>query len=317
MTLTPTLARLAICVACASSASIAMAQDGSSDKEVTALVQEAIRLGDAGQLPQAQKKLLEAWAIKKTFDIAANLGFVESGLKDWPAAAEHLDYAYQTFPLNGTPKEKANIEQFRANAISKTGRLRVSVEAGVEITLDGVARGAASSEKTFFVEPGQHTLVASKAGKQDEKRDVSLTAGQEAVLNIAMKDAETDGAGSARPIWPAILMGSVAAVGLGIGTGLTVAASGKYADGEDLVAQCQPPTVSCASEGQALIDDSDTFKTVGIVGFGVGGAAAIATLLYLVIPVSSPAGTGTAAKRTQFVPLIAPDRAGFSFSTSF
>ena len=246
-------------------------------------------LHHAGKLPAAREKLLEAWSIKKTFDIAANLGFVESELKEWAAAAEHLDYAYRTFPLSGTPKEKENIEKFRQDAMSKTGRFKVTTEAGAELLVDDVSRGPVS-DQLYFVLPGMHSVVVRKPGKLDEKRDVQLAAGQEAGLNIALKDGAgtVEPGGEGRPIWPAILLGSLAGVGLGVGIAGVVVGTGKASEAED--ASGALPDGACAANASAceeaddLFSQGNTFVGMGIAGFTIAGAAGLGTIIYLVVP---------------------------------
>ena len=62
------------------------------------LFEQAVTAYDAGRLADAEAKLAEAWGLKRTHDIAGNLGVVELKLGKYPEAATHLAWALQHFP---------------------------------------------------------------------------------------------------------------------------------------------------------------------------------------------------------------------------
>jgi tetratricopeptide (TPR) repeat protein len=98
---------------------------------------------DAGRLPEAQTKLEQAWALKKTHDIAGNLGVVELKLGKYPQAAEHLAWALQHFPPTEADQAKRGFEKQLAKARAEVGALRVRVSVdGAEVTVNGRAVGA-------------------------------------------------------------------------------------------------------------------------------------------------------------------------------
>src|SRR5262245_20529051 len=102
------------------------------------LFQQAADAFDAGRYPEAQAKLEAAWAIKKTYDIAGNLGVVEVKLGKYTAAAEHLSWALLHFPPTETNKARRGYEQELAKARAEVAALRIRVSTdGAEITVNG------------------------------------------------------------------------------------------------------------------------------------------------------------------------------------
>lgn len=283
------------------------------DTRVAALVEEGMRLGDAGNLPGARAKLLEAWGLKKTFDIAANLGFVETNLKEWAAAAEHLDYAQRTFPVSGTDENKQNIEKFLADARSKVGRIQVKAEPGTAIYEGTTLLATAPFDGPLYLMPGTHSLTAKKAGKLPGTQAVEAQAGADAAVEFSLADdATTNPPPGEKALWPAILLGVTGGVGVALGIGLTVGGEMKAADAEDIATTCQPFTQTCHDTAQEELDTADLLTNVGIVGFAVGGAALLGMVVYLAIPGDAPAQTAL-----RIVPVLTGTTQGLFVSTSF
>jgi len=222
--------------------------------------------------------------------------------------------------------------------------------ADAEVRVDGKVVG--SGPQRVFAEPGAHVFEVAKGGPA-AKKAIEVVAGDEKALSLSAPASEPaggaggtgavgagaagggggvggtgaagggGGAGGAeetpgKQIWPTILLGSVAAAGLGVGIGLTVASQGKYGDAEDIAGGCMGNGPACPVEdGQALVDDADTFQNAGIAGFAVAGAAAIGMIVYLIVPTATDSNTKADAARIKLVPVIGPDTAGFTFSTSF
>jgi len=286
------------------------AQDKETDSNVARLVDEGIALGEAGNLLGARSKLLEAWALKKTFDIAANLGFAETQLKEWTAAAEHLDYALRTFPLSEPPASRQNIEKFRAEALAKVGRVTISTEPGAEIHVDGMLVGRTPLDGPLFVSPGDHRIAAKKTGKVDAENRLSIRAGQEVAVALELLSAGggTDPVVAPRPVWPAILLGVVGGAGVVVGGTMfglrAITAS-------DLEGQSCPSGTECP-EIDADVENHNVYGRTGISGFAIGGAALAAMVIYLAIP-----EPGARAAAVQVVPLAKGADGGASVVFSF
>ena len=118
-----------------------------------------------------------------------------------------------------------------------------------------------------------------------------------------------------KPIWPAIVLGGAGAAGLAVGIAGVVVGAQKDADASALAssASCTPVvTPSCLADGIDLADEWATFTTVGIVGFGIGGAALVGMTIYLLVPTRRPDEAAW-----QVVPWLDPQTAGVSVGRTF
>jgi hypothetical protein len=121
---------------------------------------------------------------------------------------------------------------------------------------------------------------------------------------------------------PVIIAGAgLAAVGIGTGIGLIVAAGGKSAEASEVRQRLSPgdcpgstPTVrDRCSTLKGLLEDKDTFQNVGTGVLIAGGVIAAGTVAYALWPTKKSAP----AVGWQVVPTVAPTFAGFSASGSF
>jgi len=194
--------------------------------------------------------LLEAWGIRHTYDVAAALGQAELELKMYRDAAEHLDFAVQTFApmeseglLDGT---KNDLRTAKSEVVE--ARIRVN-EPHATVTANGRSLGEAPLAASVFLEPGSYAFEAALG--QDRKAtkrmalqkggtyDVELlipqaaapTSGLEATPGVAPNAASND-----RSNWlPTYVTGGLAVVALGIGTGFAVDSLSAKSSGEDII----------------------------------------------------------------------------------
>lgn len=302
---------------------------------------------EAGNLEAALGFFKDAFALKQSSDIAGNLGATEHKLGHDREAAEHLSLSLRIFPVNGKERARKVTLENLAEAKAKVGCFNFTVNAdGAKIQLGDRTVGPTPIADIVCAYPATYTIRVERDGYEMHMREVKAEVGQELPVSIVLKPKQASGSGGAgasgaegagatgsagaggaggsgagepddsKPIWPAIVLGSVAAAGLGVGIGLTVAGRGKYGEAEDLIGSCAGPTAACVADAQSLLDDSDLLQNIGIAGFAIGGAAAIGTLIYLVVPGASSGGK-PAASRVQLIPILGPRANGFSFSTSF
>lgn len=200
---------------------------------------------------EAEAMLREAWGLKRSYDIAANLGIVEAKLEKWRDAAERLAYALRTFPANGKPEHRKLLETTLAQAAPHLAAVKVKVRAHgdapverAEVSVDGASVGVTPLE-VLFLEPGQHTITAERQGAGFGKRVLDLRAGSSEEVEVVVEPLPMT---VKPPSWrpgPALIIPAavLAAGGLAAGTGLTVAANGKASD----VAHMQLPLTSSCS----------------------------------------------------------------------
>ena len=251
----------------------------------------------AGQKWQeAEEAFLGAWAIRKTYDIAANLGHAEHKLGKWRNAAEHFAFALRNWPFAGKPEPRELARQRFEEVRAKVGAVTIEVSvAGAEVAIDGKTVGVSPLPAEAYVEPGARRVEARLKGYKTASRAMQATAGGSKTVKLSLVPEETETPGGGSTAWrlPLIIGGGVAsAVGIGLGIGFTVAANGKSDDAaamlEELkrqqipsgVAVCAEPTGGRASKCAALDDtlgDWGTATNVAIGSFIAGGALALGT----------------------------------------
>jgi len=274
--------------------------------------------GGAKRWPEARDKMREALKLKKSYDVAGNLGLVEAELEDWRAAAEHLHYARSVFPMKGKPESRERIERVLAEAKSKVGcfSIKVSVD-GAQVRVGDREVGSTPIGDLVCGYPGPATVDVTRDGYRAASEPINLAMGGETSVSITLVPAKDEGTGKGetdpRPLWPTFLLGGVALAGVGAGIGLVVAGSGKYGEAEET---CTSATADCIAAQQSFLDEADTLSAAGIVSFGVGGAALVGTLLYLLVP-GGPGNPTTSAAPFRLLPTVGPGVAALTFTAEF
>ncbi|KYF85741.1 hypothetical protein BE17_28695, partial [Sorangium cellulosum] len=118
----------------------------------------------------AELLYLKAWALVRSFDIAANLGEVQLQLKKPRSAAAFLAFALRTAPPSAKPEQIARMRHFLDEAKTQVGALRVRVKSApdAEVFVDGERVPAEEVKHEIYVEPGPHVLVLRRAGYEEE-----------------------------------------------------------------------------------------------------------------------------------------------------
>jgi hypothetical protein len=273
--------------------------------EADALFARAGAAFDAGRNEEALSLLLQAWERKRTFDIAGNLGIVELKLGRARDAAEHLAYALRNFPPTENEKVRAGLREKLEEARRHVAAVIVRVNVrDAEIRVNGKAIDLPSSTGgEIYVDAGAVTIEARRDGFAPASRMLTVEKGaiaQEVSLDLQrLESPGSDGghrgtiAQDARPsLVPAIVLGGVAVVGVGIGVGLLVAAGGEASTVKELNRSIVAARGSCVSgatnfdaqctELEAAARRGDTLHDAGVgvlIGAGVAAAAAGAYLL--------------------------------------
>ncbi|WP_437709321.1 PEGA domain-containing protein [Sorangium sp. So ce448] len=220
-----------------------------------ALFDKGVRLYDQSRWAEARAVFLEAWALKKSYAVAANLGDVELMLGDPRSAAEHLAYALRELPADEPPALRTLLTKRLAEARQLVGSLRVRVTPpGAELLIDGTPLLVEETPEEIFVDPGTHRVTARRDGYADAEKVVTVAAGTAQNLTLAL--AELPAVGAAKPeklpepavALPvhnareqergprtAVITGGVVAAGVaaGIGTVLAVVAANKWSAAND------------------------------------------------------------------------------------
>src|SRR6187402_414994 len=117
-----------------------------------------------GKYADALRIYSEAWRLKQSPDIAANLAQTESELGQHRAAAEHFAYALAHLLPSSTDEQKYALSEGLEQEKRAIGSLRVTLEpADATLTIDEQPLTLPVNGEVF-VEPGEHRVLASREG---------------------------------------------------------------------------------------------------------------------------------------------------------
>ena len=255
------------------------------------------RLAEEGKIAEAEAAFEEAWAGRKSWDIAGNLGLMEAELGKWEESAEHLDYAVTHIGGLAKPSQKKALNERFELAKSKVGR--VSVNSGRVVDVKVGAR-IQRSDLPLYLSPGTHKLECSEEGYESTTVDVTVVGGQtqKVVIELTKKPGGTVGPvvpplEEPRPSWPGWLLGGVGLATAGVGAGLLGVGQAGVADAEATGDAIEAEGGQCPANGGgdercvSLAEDVETAGTLstgGIVMLIAGGALLIGGVIYLVLP---------------------------------
>lgn len=281
------------------------------------LFAEASALEEAGNWTAAKVKLREALAIKETPGLRYHLAHCEEQSGSLVAAS--LEYA-RASELIRAGAQAPDVAQLLSLAdqrlVTQIPKLSLDVPAdiqGVTVKIDGHPISTQVLGNPIPLDPGTHQVTAHAPNRGDFNQRVELTLGQTHTLVLVFPQRGSAPRGAADPPAAApvakpraerrgvdprtialIGEGGVAAVGLGVGVGFTVARASaqdrvKAAQGAidarsgSADAGCQDAATSpVCTELRSAIDDhrrSSVLMTVGYVGAGVGLTAGLLTWL--------------------------------------
>jgi hypothetical protein len=285
-----------ILVAALAAGGPASAEDAMTDTAKDLFLKGA-RAAEQQKWDQCRAALLAALAIKPHPQIAGNLAGCELKLKLYRDAAEHLTYFLRELKPDAPAERRANGEAALREARAKVESIRLAVNvAGAEVRVDGRVVGRAPLVDPLFVDPGSHTIEALQEGFPAARATVEATPGGDRALALELKKSEPPPPPPPPPVkesWRpgvAVLVtgGVLAAGGLAMGIGLTIAANAKRADADRLAAMLPPggpvctgvPAPSVATTCTALKDAAasrDALSKGAVAGYVIGGAFALAT----------------------------------------
>jgi hypothetical protein len=301
----------------------------SVDQQVIELFDKGAAFFQKSQWPEAEAAFQSAWDLKKSYDIAGNLGEVELKLGQTVEAATHLSYSLRHFPATGKEAARQKLQQLfdEARKETVTFQVRVNID-GAQVFVGGRLAGTSPLSEPVFTEAGLVTLEARLAGHEPAVRTIQSAKGWSDDVELLLKPKPEkppviSPPPDETPKDAGLLEGkSVGLIltGAGLTTGLlitgfilTAAANGKSADAAAQLAvletkgrPCSDPAIApaCTQQRDALRSQS-SLANGALVVFLASGAAAAATTAYLFWP-SSPSAAGAASIR----PLVAASPGG-------
>jgi hypothetical protein len=272
----------------------------------------------AGNYEEARRAFAECYQLMPKSDVLRNLSISEIQSGHYVSAARHLKQLLAApGDLPGNVREEANSRLAQAEA--QIGQLNIGVDVpGAEITIDGTVIGRSPLDGNWYIEPGQHEVIVSKAGYPVESRQVFALAGVSIPVHVALETLRREQAADAKAAelmgtseGQAIAMdsddsigtgstvvlvtaGGLAAASLAAGIIFTVAANGHDSNAEDIAERlpgrgaCQPGTAlpnDCAhmvNEWENSATDRNR-ATVSFIGFGVASAVTLGYALWLTL----------------------------------
>ena len=290
---------------------------------------------ESKDLPGARARFLEAYAIRPSFDVLANLGLVEARLGLLRDAAEHLAAALATFPPSGDPAVKRAMEGDLAGLAKKLGRVVVEAGAGAQLRVDDADRGLVSARGSveLWLDPGEHRLEAIDPERGRARANVRIAAGSDQTVTLTFTPEPSAGSDDDAPsgsepddgwpLWPGLVAGGVGVAGLGVGAVFAVLASSTAEEAASLTAgldnprACLGATPAPACAGiQANLEDRDTLSNASLGAFvGAGLLTATGATLLVLRTLDTPDSDTTSS--IGFVPWLGAGQLGGTLSGRF
>jgi len=286
------------------------------------LFEQAVTAYDAGRFADAEAKLAQAWAIKRTHDIAGNLGVVELKLGKYPEAATHLAWALQHFPPTEADQARQGFQRDAAKARAQSGTLHIQVSvAGADVSVNGLSVGTSPLAEDIYIAPGNANVVARLDGYMLAQQAVEVAKGE--ARDVSLSLVLSGGKPKGRSLVPVVVLGGAAGAALVTGIVLLVRGAAKRGDartGYEAITNAHHSCVDNAANYDAscpALNDTalsaGTFHNAGVgvlVGAGALAAGAAAYFLW-------PASTPTKPSALRILPTTSTTSAGLLFSGSF
>lgn len=242
------------------------------------LFEQGVAARKAGKLAEAETFFLQAWAIKKTWDIAANLGLVEFKLVKLAEGAEHVSYAIANLPPTESDTTRESLTKALAQARPDIGELTIQCDVdGAELRVGGKLKGALPLATSLFSAPGQLTIEVSKEGYAPASKTIDVQKGSTQKVSFTLvKDAPP-----ASSNLPAYVAFGVGGAGLVLGAVAAGVAAAKTADLKKVCGDA----LTCPPSERGNLDGATTLAHVSTVGFVLAGVGAAVGVTLLLVPI--------------------------------
>jgi hypothetical protein len=290
--------------------------DANTEEKADELRGHGNALSREGRLPEAIEAYIASFRLSETFGVAANVGTLELKLQRYRNAAEHLALALLLAPVDANPPVVETVKKELAEAKQHVGALKIRVGLDfADVTIDGRGIDWLDAAHDVFVDPGVHTIAATRSGYTVDRRTVEVPAGArfEVDLVLAPLTSAVGSAGApssslvptraeagASARMPVVVAGAgVATVGTVLGVVFTVLANGKSSQAATLgtelgahagVAACALTSAATSTDCgslRSLLGRQTTFGNAAIGSFVAGGAVALGTGAYALWPTLS------------------------------
>ncbi len=282
----------------------------------TAKVTQLFKSGKAafgrGDMAEAERLFAEAFALRKSSDIAANLGQSELEQQKYRSAAEHFQWALTNLLPSASDAQRRAVETGLARSRTEVGVLRLDIKPdGAEVVVGDQAVGKAPVATSVYVEPGEVIVSVKHDGFVAMDKRVLVGKGTEQAVEVTLLPKESSepsstapvidsglvrsdpatpvdtpsDAGKTKSLVPAFVFTGIAVAGAVTGIVFMVSANSKddEANGirDDLNRRggCDDPSPALIDPCADLVsqrESVDTRRNLEIGSFVVGGVAAVA-----------------------------------------
>jgi len=321
--------------------SFAQAQPSQTDAKAVSLFKEARALMEKGQYAEACPKLEDSLRIDPGMGTLFNLsdcyehiGRMASAWTGFRDVAAVADAAGKGSRAQAARERAAVIEP----KLSKI-RIAVSPEAassGVEVQRNGVAVGKLLWGTEVPVDPGTYLVSASAPGKASWSATAIVEEPGKVVTVMVPGLAPVKAAAPEKPLahlsspfsppmappsesknaGPAILLGGIAAAGVGGGVALLVVSSSKQSEalrlresipqsggGSDNACLATPKPAGCA-DLESSASSAATMRSLAIGSFVLGGAGLAGMAIYLLVPPSAKSSPSSPLRSLRVLPVL-------------
>ena len=310
----------------------ALAQTSASD---TARVTQLFKNGKAAfsrnDMPEAERLFAEAFALRKSADIAANLGQSQLEQQKYRAAAEHFQWALVNLLPSASDAQRRAVENGLARARAEVAVLRLDIKPeGSDVLVGEQNLGKTPLTGDVYVEPGEVIISVKHDGFVAVDKRVMVGKGTEQAVEIALASKAEEPPPVAAPVAaasesgavvtsspsdhpsprkslvPAFIATGVAVAGGVVGLVFTVSANSKESDADSLRDDlnsrggCGDGGTAPAEQCADLNDQRkgvDSSRNIAIGAFVVGGVAALTAGYFYWDALAH--GGGTAARPRQ------------------
>jgi hypothetical protein len=271
-----------------------------------------------GDMAEAERLFAQALSIRKSSDIAANLGQSELEQQKYRSAAEHFSWALANLLPSATDAQRKAVETGLARARAEVAMLRLEIKPeGADVLVGAHSVGKSPIATGVFVDPGEVIVSVKHDGFVSIDKRVVAGKGTEQAVEIELQPKADAAAGTPaagpvdsglsasatqarggdadrgtrKSLVPAFVATGVAVAGGVTGLVLTLSASSKEDDADTLRDRLESDggcgggrDRASAADCSRLVSDResvDSSRNFAIGAFVVGGvAAAVAGYFY-------------------------------------
>jgi hypothetical protein len=252
-----------------------------------------------------------------------NLALALLNLDQPLAIHEHLQASlrYGAAPLDGEKFDHA--KKYLALVMQQLAKVEVVCdEPGATVALNGKTILRSPGRYESLARPGEHTVTAERPGFVTTRQTKTLLPGKPTTFQVKLyKPEELIEYRRPWPMWGPVMLTGAGALILATGAVLTVNARDRFRDFDEQVATRQSCAAGCVpdSELERSKNQGETFQTLAVVSYAVGGAAVAGGIVLMVLNRSVPHRIEPGERVTAFsvAPSFGPGHASMLASGRF